>query len=254
MKDHMLSEKKHTRSVHVESLRYKCKTHTNMSLEIYCQDCKQLSCSIGAATDHRNCSFVEYFPPMVMNISERSDFKDFKESLYTVKEQLEVIERSKKLYGEQIDVRATEVEEMITNYRDHLNSIFDDIEAKARHGNQQRHNKLSERIQKSVTTIQDKLEQVKEEIDTIEENISNEVTTFTNMKRAKQLIEILEKFIKDVHSAQKEEHGFEINTQIQELLSTVDSFGHFPRRHNMNKKLEVGKDIIGYIKNKDHFF
>ncbi|WAR24887.1 TRI45-like protein [Mya arenaria] len=262
MRNHRLVSQQEHRSLTVtmetgsqEGEMFRCPQHEEKPLNMYCQECDFVTCSVCVATKHRDCSGIEFIPNISRDVRNSPLHIMVKEDFHFLKDQLEQIKTARGQNSKAIEVSCEGIEEQLRGLRDNFNKHLDDLEMDVHKELEERSSKLHKRFQTDMGRIEKMMYVVQVKINELENRTFSDAEAFINTKMAEKKAKTCKAFIRDITAdLGKENLKFEPNEELIEFLHGASNLGVFVNNNTFHGSLVAAGIVVAKVECAAYFF
>ncbi|XP_052781810.1 uncharacterized protein LOC128218239 [Mya arenaria] len=217
----------------------RCGMHPGEALKLVCADHDQLCCHLCVAVDHRQCSKIHPIPDVAKGIQRNIEFQQIPKKIAELEKQFELMKEARMKNTTSLKKTRAAISDELKTIRKKINEILDKIEKATLQDLDEMIAELENDIKKDIETCDKMTIELQNLIATFQtKSISSESKSYIAYRKSQDMISQASDHLRGISAIECYNVTFQANNLIQELLSSVKTFGAIEEQNVTTKQRE----------------
>ncbi|XP_052781446.1 uncharacterized protein LOC128217997 [Mya arenaria] len=234
----------------------RCGVHPGKALKLVCGNHDQLCCSVCVAIDHRQCSKIQQIPDVAKGIQRNIEFQQIPKKIAELQKQFELMKEARLKNTTSLKKTRAAISDEIKTIRKKINEILDKIEKTALQDLDGMITEFEKNLKEDIETCDKMTIELQNMITTFQTKAkSSESKSYIAYRKSQDMISQANDHLRGISVIECYNVTFQANNLIEELLSSITTFGAIDEQTVMTKQREDLSDpnqVFGVAKYKEY--
>ncbi|XP_052781621.1 uncharacterized protein LOC128218112 [Mya arenaria] len=217
----------------------RCGMHPGEALKLVCGDHDQLCCSVCVAIDHRQCSKIQHIPDVAKGVQRNIEFQQIPKKIAEVQKQFEKMKEARLKNTTSLKKTRAAISDEIKTIRKRINEILDKIEKTTLQNLDGMIAELEKKLKKDIETCDKMTIELQNMIAAFQTKAkSSESKSYIAYRKSQDMISQANDHLRGISIIECYNVTFQANNLIEEILSSIKTFGSIEEQTVMTKQRE----------------
>ncbi|XP_052779821.1 uncharacterized protein LOC128217042 [Mya arenaria] len=217
----------------------RCGMHPGEALKLVCADHDQLCCHVCVAVDHRQCSKFHSIPDVAKGVQINIEFQQIPKKIAELEKQFELMKEARMKNTTSLKKTRAAISDELKTIRKKINDILDKIEKATLQDVDGIIVKLEKNIKKDIETCDKMTIELQNMIAAVQtKSKSSESKSYIAYRKSQDMISQANDHLRGISVIESYNVTFQANNLIEELLSSIQTFGTIEERTVTTKQRE----------------
>ncbi|XP_052782210.1 uncharacterized protein LOC128218558 isoform X1 [Mya arenaria] len=218
----------------------RCGMHPGEALKLVCGDHDQLCCPVCVAVDHRLCSKIHPIPDVAKGIQRNTEFQQIPKKIAELEKQFELMKEARMKNTTSLKKTRATISDELKTIRKKINEILDKIEKATLQDLDGIIGELEKNIKKDIETCDKMTIELQNMIAAFQtKSKSSESKSYIAYRKSQDMISQANDHLRGISTIECYNVTFQANNLIEELLSSIKTFGAIEEQTVTTKQREV---------------